>query len=690
MKKCKNNLNSSLKNEMDQRILSLNCSSFPSDDKKLCLTCIVDKLLELSKKSYDDIQINWRVLDNSETKVLVYLSNFLIDLRKRDLSSNCKIALLQCQYNSKLINPLEKITIQSIFRCLKNENVPNSKDLHEEGYNLDKICESCIKKQYKKNKLINKIYCKSKFASLLEKKYGLFHPSLGDIVRILPSFSLISVENNLKSNSHIYSEIEQYSLHKNIFLVKIFKIENEIENLYQVTNLISPSLSQKLDFFKKFFKTKLSSLKFQYFSNLAEKIDHIEIQLKSSFKNFFPEIRVDEITKLSLILALKYLKVEKLFPLLVDPFIEEIFLDSAEAFIYLNHQKFGRCITKLCINEIEIEALKTHLRFESEKRLDEKSPSLIHSINNKYFHCRFSIDIFPSHWKNFSFDIRKMNKNIYSIIDLISLNTLSVRMASFLIFCIINRINITIAGEVNSGKTTLLNSIDLMIPKNFRKIYVEETLESLEIPISQNHQLKYVVESDLDGINRGKEKEIYKLLHRSGDIIILGEILNKSESDALFHCLSAGLKGIQTTHASSIQGLINRWIVHFNIDKSCFNDLGIIVLMKKIGQQRKILSICETIYNRREDSLHINDFFKYFPNSNKWKQIIPFTDSNLFKKLNSYLNLTDYKYQNIINTIEDALYQLIQKSKETKKSKFNLAQGILKSLNEIEPMIGGN
>ena len=689
MKKCKNNLNLSLKHELNRTILHLKCSSFPGENKNGCLICMIEKLLEFSKKTYDDIQINWRVLDNSETKILLYLRDFLNNVLRRQFRSNCKISLSQCQYESKIINPLEKITVQSIFKIVKNENVQNFKDLLDKQCNLDKICVSCIKKQYKMKLLVKDLYNKSKFASLVENQYGLFHPSFGNIVKILPSFSLINVAQNNMTNFNYLCELEHYILHNNIFIVKIFKIQDEIENLYQISNLISELLYQKIDFFYKFFKAKLSSLKFQYFSNLAEKIEHIDIQLKSLFKNFFPEIKIDEIKKLSLILALKYLKIEKLFPLLIDPCIEEIFLDSAEGFIYLNHQKYGRCNTKLCINENEIESLKTHLRFESEKRLDEKSPSLIHSINNKYFHCRFSIDIFPSHWKDFSFDIRKMNKNMFSIMDLISLNTLNIKMASFLIFCVINRINITIAGEVNSGKTTLLNSIDLMIPKNFRKIYVEETLESLEIPIDQNHQLKYVVEPDIDGKSSGKEKEIYKLLHRSGDIIILGEILNKSESDALFHCLSAGLKGIQTTHASSVQGLINRWTVHFKIDKSCFNDLGIIVLMKKIGQKRKILSICEIFYDRKENSLFLNDFFKYSPKLNKWHIIIPFIESNLFKKINSYINLTNNKYDNIIKVIENSLSNLILKSKKGISSKFNLAQGILKSLSEIEPVIGG-
>ena len=689
MKITENDIILNVKILQNRKKLFINCSENLLINKIECVNIIIEKMLEVPINFFEDIQVNLRILDATETKILLLTRDFLKDVRKKKLKIKCKLSLKKCKYDGYLTNSFEKLSLFTAFDNIKQDVVGIFDKIPNIESNFKQICKPCLKRQNHGKFLIRKVYEKSGLSKILEFNFGIFNPSVEKLLDILPSFSLIPIHAIDSSKKLKINYLNQYLLHNNIFKVKIGEFPTDLEKFYQVNYNISSEFDQKIQFYKLFFRPKLSSLKFQYFTNLAEKVDHLFFQLKILFKNFFPDLQSKEIMKMSMILALEYLKIDKLFPLLIDPFLEEIFLDSAEDYIYLNHQKHGRCNTKIKINEIEIESLKTHLRFESQKRLDEKTPSLIHSINNKFFHCRFSIDIFPSHWKNYSLDIRKMNKNIYSLIELMELKTLNIKMASFLIFCIVNRINITIVGEVNSGKTTLLNSIDLMIPNNFRKIYVEETLESLEIPIEQNHQLKYIVEPDIDGKNKGKEKAIFKLLHRSGDIIILGEILNKSETDAMFHCLSAGLKGIQTTHASSIQGLINRWIIHFKIDKSCLNDLGIIVLMKKIGPCRKILSICETNYSRREDAISINDFFKYSPVSQKWDQITQIKESNLFKKLNNYINLSNYSYSKIINKIEDFLMDLKDKATEPNYSIFDSSQGILTSLNEFEPIIGG-
>ncbi|MHA1776237.1 MAG: ATPase, T2SS/T4P/T4SS family [Promethearchaeota archaeon] len=356
--------------------------------------------------------------------------------------------------------------------------------------------------------------------------------------------------------------------------------------------------------------------------------------------------------------------------------IEEIFIDEIETPLYINHQRYGRLESDLMLSNVEIEAIKTYVCLESKKRLDLEHPNVMHVFQSKYFYARFSVDIYPSHWKNIAIDIRNLKKKTLTLLDLVNLKTLNIEIASFILFSVYFRINITIVGEVNSGKTTLLNAIDMYAPSHFRKIYVEENIETLGKINNLSHQLKYIVKPEALEKD-SKQKQIYKLLHRSGDFIILGEILSNLETHAMFHCLSAGLKGLQTTHASSINGLINRWIFHYNINQSCLNDLGIIILMKRTNHQRFIHSIYQIVYIPVLKEIKILKLFNFDFQEHRWKknalQIQEFLD-------NKYKNIFILK-RNQLQSILDKIKEVIIELNNNKKFNFFQIDQLYRNIN---------
>ena len=58
-------------------------------------------------------------------------------------------------------------------------------------------------------------------------------------------------------------------------------------------------------------------------------------------------------------------------------------------------------------------------------------------------------------------------------------NVLNPEIAAFLYFNILNSKNITVIGGQKAGKTNLINTFDLLTPKELRKIYVEDKNKSL-------------------------------------------------------------------------------------------------------------------------------------------------------------------------------------------------------------------
>ncbi|MBD3351372.1 MAG: hypothetical protein GF364_07785, partial [Candidatus Lokiarchaeota archaeon] len=370
---------------------------------------------------------------------------------------------------------------------------------------------------------------------------------------------------------------------------------------------------------------------------LNKYIDTAKRELSINYKN----LNKIEIDNIGLITAIRLIKIDKLFPLLVDNLIEEIYIDSFDDYVYLDHQKFNRCRTKIHLDEKEFESLKTLLRLTSTKRLDLSNPSVKCIIQNVFFNCRFTLDVYPIQRNGFSLDIRKMNKRIFTLPELIYRKMLSSEIASFLYFCVINRLNITIVGETNTGKTTLMNSLDLLAPKQFRKVYVEEAPESLSQNGYDLHQLKYHVDPNNRNLSiSSKTGQIYKLLHRNPDIIYLGEILNTEEATAMFHCLSAGLVGFQTIHARGISSLLNRWKYHFKIDNSCLRDLDIILILRK-KNNRMVYQILEL--EVENNIIRKNEIFRYNPNTLSWDLIADIDRLRCLKRL----MLSSYEYKNL-------------------------------------------
>ena len=182
-----------------------------------------------------------------------------------------------------------------------------------------------------------------------------------------------------------------------------------------------------------------------------------------------------------------------------------------------------------------------------------------------------------------------------------------------------------------------------------------------------------------------KEKDIYKLLHRSGDYIFLGEILTKQETQAMFHCLSTGLVGVQTLHAANLQPLLNRWLIHYKIEKNCLNDLGIIVIMKKIGRRRIIYSISEIIYNEEQNQILKRNFFQYNSENRSWDRNVDLFDSKILSEIKELISLSKTDFNDIRKVLLDEVNRL---TKENSRSFYNPFKKVYRDIIKIIPSIG--
>ncbi|MBY9007105.1 MAG: type II/IV secretion system ATPase subunit [Candidatus Lokiarchaeota archaeon] len=643
-----------------------------------CISCL-SKTLYLGKKKKKNNSIYLENYDYFlDTNILSYFFEYHSFIEKinqilkriNNTRNNCDYNEFKCPIFSQSLYNLDiKINIYNpiSFYCL-------IRDIHSilSNHNPSSQCLKCNNElTYNFRNLIDLLANLSiilKFKNFMEKK-ELFKKFANFYEYLLSDLSLRLKkeeleDQNSKLNSVLFENynIEKYKLYK----CEIYSISNEIEKLYTIKRFFDNTVKE--EFFIGILNDTYKKLDLANIKKIISIENLIDFYHSEALKYIDQKYKLSDLNKnrIGLLVATKILNLEKIFPLLIDDYIEEIFLDSPIDMIYINHQKYGRCRTHIKLKYEEIERIKTLFRLYSGKRLDHSNPSIKLVLKNKYFYCRFAVDIEPINYYKFSLDIRKMNKNIFTIQDLLKNKTLNTKMAAFLFFCILKQANITVVGTTDSGKTTLINALDLITPKDYRKIYIENVIESLDEIKYGKHQLKYKVESLEDGIDSPNTKsgQIKKLLHRTPDLIYLGEILTEEESKAMFHCLAAGLKGFQTIHADSIESLINRFIYHFNIDKACLNDLDIVVLMKKYrkNNHRKIFSINEIVLNSN-NSIKYNPIFQYNPTSDNWDEVKSLFSTKLTKKIIKFESFDKESFNFLINLYKKGFEHLYRDKK---------------------------
>jgi flagellar protein FlaI len=334
---------------------------------------------------------------------------------------------------------------------------------------------------------------------------------------------------------------------------------------------------------------------------------------------------------------------------------EEIYLDGPNTSIYFDHQKMGRCITSSTFNEVEVPRIVTFLRSESNLHLDRSNPSLKMELGLLGSILRVSASVPPLSADGLSLEIRRARKYPFTIGDLIENATITQDAAAILLLAVASRLNITITGGPGTGKTTLLNALDCVTPRWWRKVYIEDAIESRNL--REHHQVKLQVDPVDEQYRRmSKSEEIVKCLHRSPDYLILGEIQTKEHSKALFQAIAAGLHSIQTCHSDSAASLVTRWIQGHNIEKSNLGMMDLIVTLERpkpgesLRQVKEIVEIRKGVQNGLLTFSGINTIY-----DNLSKKIGSFAEDGAFRTLAVSLGIDDYDQalKSLIVTIQN-------------------------------------
>ena len=170
---------------------------------------------------------------------------------------------------------------------------------------------------------------------------------------------------------------------------------------------------------------------------------------------------------------------------------------------------------------------------------------------------RINIITYPLARRGTSITIRKFNRELHSLDDLMNEGTFNQKMANFLIACVKGKVNILFSGATGSGKTTTMEMLSHHIPEQERVVTIEDTAEL------RLHQVNLVpMETrtpDKDGKGEVTLRDLIRnALRMRPDRIIVGEVRGPEALD-MIQAMSTGHRGtLAVIHGNSPQEITSR------------------------------------------------------------------------------------------------------------------------------------
>ncbi|MEM2944617.1 MAG: type II/IV secretion system ATPase subunit [Methanomassiliicoccales archaeon] len=306
-------------------------------------------------------------------------------------------------------------------------------------------------------------------------------------------------------------------------------------------------------------------------------------------------------------------------PLILDPYIEDIHSVGTDP-IHVAHKAFQY-------------ALETNIKFTDDEELNNYLVSLSERIGRPVSPARPIIDgtlpdgsriniIYSSDisTRGSSFTIRKFSAEPISAVQLVKFGTFSAELAAYLWLCLEHKMNVMVAGETASGKTTTINAIIPFI--DYRaKIYTAEDTPEIRPPHASWQRC--VTRETGPEESRVTMFDLLKAALRSRpDYIIIGEIRGE-EGRIAYQAMQTGIPVMATFHAASATKFIQRFTGDpIRVPITFIDNLNVLLLQSAVNLNgrivRRVTAVEEFItYSAEHGGVLTRNVFKWDPRTDR-------------------------------------------------------------------------
>jgi pilus assembly protein CpaF len=299
-----------------------------------------------------------------------------------------------------------------------------------------------------------------------------------------------------------------------------------------------------------------------------------------------------------------------------DPQISEIMVNGPSQIFIERHGKLLLTSAKY-ESELQLRFAINHIINPFGRYVNYKHPMVDAHLKDG---SRINVVIPPVAQQGSCLSIRRFLKDKLAVQDLIDKNALTQAMADFVAVCVAARLNVIVAGNTSSGKTTFLNILARAIPDHERIVTIED---SVELQMMQTHKVSLEARPpDYNGDGQVTIRDLVKnSLRMRPDRIIVGEIRGGEALDML-QAMNTGHDGSMTTvHSNSPRDTLSRLetmtlmagfeLPILAIRKQIASALNLIVYLTRFPDgTRKVTQISE-VAGMESEVITLTDIFQF-------------------------------------------------------------------------------
>ncbi|MDD5093394.1 MAG: type II/IV secretion system ATPase subunit [Dehalococcoidia bacterium] len=392
------------------------------------------------------------------------------------------------------------------------------------------------------------------------------------------------------------------------------------------------------------------------------------------------ELTPDEIEAVKYLVVREKVGVGVLEPLVHDIYVEDVSC-SGLGRIFIEHKVFKSVKTAISFNNMpELDNFALRLSERSKRPVTLHSPISDATLpDGSRINIVYGEDVSR---RGTNFTIRKAMGTPTSIMEICGFGTMTYQMAAYMSLVIEHDLNVFIAGETASGKTTTINALTAFLLPETKIVSIEDTPE---LVVPHKNWIREVSREAKDG--RGGAVGMFDLLkaalRQRPNMIVIGEIRG-AEGLIAFQAMQTGHGVMATFHAASVEKLIQRLTGDpINVPKAYIDCLNVVLIQCAVRlpsgkSARRVISISEIVgYDSVSNSFSFIHTFMW----NQSKDVFEFPgDKNSYileEKIAPKRGLPPEKKRNIYNELNRRARILERLHKEKGVTDFYELLGVL-------------